>query len=621
MHARKAQAGVRETPGRGSCVAWGTLRVLGAALTIAARAGLAQEDAPADAPARPPAAAAQQNRPGQEPAPGGPLSPGSPLRTMLPKLAPGQSAPASGPIRIPLAGSPAAERLEIKQSDGLVSLVVRNVPVNSVLMALAQKQNLNIVCAENATAPVSVTLERVPLEYALNSIVSVAGCSWVQKNGIIYVTSVSAPGKLAAELQGRQVRVFRLDFASATDVEGAIKAMLSPVGKSFTILSRPSDNRKTEELVVVEDLPAYLRVIEDYIEQVDQPPRQVLIEAHVLSVNLQRDDNWGVNFQALIEQLGKAGGFQVRGFANPLAAQAFFFSVDRGDLDLLLEALATQTDAKTLAAPKVLVLNGQEARIQVGQQLGFRVTTTTETSTLENVNFLDVGVVLRVTPRVTRNDQVLMSVRPEVSTGRVSPVTGLPESDTTHVETNVMLPNGQGMVIGGLIQEKDTDTQQKVPVLGDLWLVGRIFQRRELRKQRQEIIIALVPRVIPAPLACDDRHATEVLRTQTPLLEGPLDRVHRPWEAVLPDAVQRPFRLEDVPAVDKCLRKRQGEPAPAAIYAEPYYAGERQPCPPGLYRPASLPEQTEWPLSDPGPEDRRASAEEAPFPPGHSEGL
>jgi hypothetical protein len=310
----------------------------------------------------------------------------------------------------------------------------------------------------------------------------------------------------------------------------------------------------------------------------------------------------------------------VTGFADPKAAQAFFFSVDRGDLKLLLEALATQTAAKTLASPKVLVINGQEAKIQIGQQLGFRVTTTTETSTLQNVNFLDVGVILKVTPRVTADNQVLMLVHPEVSKGQVNPLTGLPESDTTTVESSVMLPDGRGMVIGGLIQEKDTETQQKVPILGDLWLIGRLFQRHEIKKERQEIVIALVPRIVPSPLACDDRHSMEVLQAQTPLFEGPLDRVERPWDAKLPDAVENPFHLRDLPLMEQRVRRVCGPEGAEPAYAEPYYAGQRQPCPPpgriyGREYPSQgygLPAYLDRAVA-PGPGDR------APAPPAYPE--
>src|SRR5690606_21269919 len=140
------------------------------------------------------------------------------------------------------------------------------------------------------------------------------------------------------------------------------------------------------------------------------------------------------------------------GFANIDAGVASMIDVDSTDLKALIEVLQTTTDAKTLASPRVLVLNGQEARIQVGEQLGFRITTTTETSTLESVDFLNVGVVLTVTPRISRDGRVMMQVRPEVSSGRVNPDTGLPEEETTEVETDVMVQSGHGLIIGGLIK-------------------------------------------------------------------------------------------------------------------------------------------------------------------------
>jgi type II secretory pathway component GspD/PulD (secretin) len=451
---------------------------------------------------------------------------------------------------------------------------------DKVEVLLAQQQNLNIVCAENLRTSITVTLEKVPLSTALDSILAIAGCSWVRENDVIYVTSVSERSKLPPAVQGRQVRVFRLDFASATDVEKAVKGMLSPVGQCFTTISKATDNRQTQEIVVVEDVPAYLDTIAQCVAQIDQPPRQVMIEAHVLAVTLDSNDRCGVNLTALAKVLNHDMKFYAQGIANPTAPQAFFFSYDGSDLDLLIEALRTQSNAKTLASPKVLVLNGQEAKIQVGRQLGFRVVTTTETSSMETINFLNVGVVLTVTPRISRDGQVLMRVKPEVSKGEVNPDTGLPEEDTTQVETNILLPDGRGMVIGGLIQEKDIELQSKVPFFGDIYLVGKLFRRRELTKQRQEIIITLVPRIVPATLVCGDRHSMEVQKADTPLVDRNLERVYRPWDGMLPDAIENPAHLADLPAVKQHAARKYGPPCPdveapstACGESEPYYGG------------------------------------------------
>ena len=114
-------------------------------------------------------------------------------------------------------------------------------------------------------------------------------------------------------------------------------------------------------------------------------------EAYILEVELESDERWGVNFEHILNYTGSTATFFTRGFANPLAPQAFFTDIDGEKFNALLEWLQTTTDAKALATPKVLVVNGQTARIQIGDQLGYRVTTVTETSALESVDFLGLG--------------------------------------------------------------------------------------------------------------------------------------------------------------------------------------------------------------------------------------
>lgn len=475
-------------------------------------------------------------------------------------------------IRIPVATGGPSDRVQIKQSGGRISLSVHDVPLNRFLMLLGQQLGINIVCADHVSAPVSVTLTQVPLDDALTAICSITGCCWVQTNGVIYVSAVSSTSKLPAEAQGRQFRVFRLDYAAAKDVDAAVKSMLSAVGQSFVTEVRSQDNRRTQEVVAVQDLPAYLRSIEQCVTALDRAPRQVLIEAHVMQIDLKSDNVTGVNFSYLFSHLAQAK-ISVQDFATT-NAPGFLFTFDGTHLTAVVEALCTESRGKSLASPKVLVLNGQEAKFQIGKQLGYRVTTTTETSTMQSVNFLDTGKILKVTPRITADNQVLLHVKPEVSDGFIDS-DGLPQSNTTQVETDVMLPDGRGMVLGGLIEEKDNEEQQKVPFLGDLWLVGRMFQRRQVTKERVEIIICLVPRIVPERIACDDPHAAEVLRGESPLLNADLKRLDRPADGKLPDAVDNPWRLKDhLP--DHCKNNKAGEAYMSAgsTGSQPYYANE-----------------------------------------------
>lgn len=451
-----------------------------------------------------------------------------------------QDRPAGTMVQIPLAGS-APEGVRVESRGSKVSLVMRDAPLGEVLGVLAQQQGLNIVASEGIKAKVSATLSDVPLEEALTHILAVAGYTWVRQGNVIIVTAVASGNRVGPALQGRQLRVFSLDYVSAADLDTAIKGLLSPLGQSFTTQSTDTDARKTQELLVVEDLPQYLERIEQYVAQVDRAPRQVLIEANILAVELKDDVQHGINLGYLDKVGSPTFTLRTQGFADSKAlttgtSPAVFFSVAAADIQALVQALETVEDAKTLATPKVLALNGQQARIQIGQQLGYRVTTTTQTSTLEEVQFLAVGVVLRVTPWITQDNQVVMQVQPKVSTGQINPETKLPEEETTEVETSLMLPDGYGMVIGGLIQEEDLETQQKIPLLGDIWLVGRLFQNRKLTRRRTEIIITLVPHVVPYRPTRYQAECEQFQRATTPLVYGPLRENPRPGEPRVPDA-------------------------------------------------------------------------------------
>ena len=479
----------------------------------------------------------------QPPRPGGGTTSGQSTKTnQRPKWFPfaGASAPPADRVKIPLAGALPPGTVSVDHSSGLVTAVVRDTPLGDVLSALAIQRGLNLITSENITAQVSVTLQDVPFEEALTQILAVAGYTWVRQGNILIVTDLASSNNLAPHLQGREVKVFQLDYVAAVDADMVIKGLLSEVGQSFLSESIETDNRRTQELLIVEDLPPYLARIEDYIRQVDIPPRQVLIEAHILSVELTDDLKFGLNLEYL-DNITPSVTLRTQGFADAAkftkgSSPAFFFNLAAGDLGVLLEALETTTDAKTLATPKVLALNGQEARIQVGGRLGYRITTTTQTSTLESVDFLEVGVVLTVTPRITADGSVLMKVKPEVSTGEINLLTQLPESDTTEVATSLMLPDGHGMLIGGLIQESDSDTQEKIPILGDLWLVGRLFQQDEKKRKRSEIVIALIPHVVPYGPQRQQNECEQFERATTPLTYGPLLQTPRFGEPGFPDA-------------------------------------------------------------------------------------
>jgi type II secretory pathway component GspD/PulD (secretin) len=426
-----------------------------------------------------------------------------------------------------------------------VTLNIDNADVRTVFEMLARGYQMNILVAPDVEGSVTANVEGLSPDQTLQAIVKMCGLNMQQDEDIIYIYAADQIPNDA-----RQLRVFELDFARAVTLEATIQGLLSPVGNAYPTTLSETDNMQTQESIVVVDIPSVILQVERYLMQADQAPRQVMIEAHVLEVELKDDMVHGVNFAAILGGDLTVGSFGLADNIITRANPTFFAQIDGSDVKALLTVLETTTDSKTLASPRVQVINGQNARIQVGQQLGFTVATVTQTSTIQDVQFLETGVVLTVTPNISRDGRILMQVKPEVSDGVINPDTLLPEEETREVETSVLLDNHQGVIIGGLIQEKDRTVIKKLPWLGDVQYVGKLFQRREAVRSRTEIIVALVPHIIERCVQ-DERSAIDYERAATPLLQGALHRNCRPWDARLPDVVgddciKEPIRINHI---------------------------------------------------------------------------
>ena len=181
-----------------------------------------------------------------------------------------------------------------------VTLVVRDELLAVVLGMIAEQHGLNLVTGDEVAGRLTVTLKNVPLDDALDTILTANGYTWSRHHDILMVSSIATTTRMSPTAQGRVMRVFNLNFASATDVDLVIQGLLSPVGHSVVTVTSPDNTRRTREEIVVEDLPNYLARIEAYISQADVPPRQVHVEAHVLRVLLEDNTQHGVNINQLL---------------------------------------------------------------------------------------------------------------------------------------------------------------------------------------------------------------------------------------------------------------------------------------------------------------------------------
>jgi type IV pilus assembly protein PilQ len=441
---------------------------------------------------------------------------------------------------IPIAQPPQGPgQVQLQVKDNWVHLTTRNATVAEVLAMISSQMGLNIVTAEDLNQRVNVTLNGVLLEDALNAILSVNGLVWARQNNIITISTADPEKKLAPNVQGKAIQVFTLNYAMGEDINQVILGLLSPIGKSYVIKISQDEQRAAREQLIVEDLPPYIERIAQYISQVDIAPRQVVVEAHILQVALKDTNRHGVNFNQIARISNSRVNIQTLGFATE-AAPVAAMEIEGTDLTGWLECLKSTADTKTLASPKVAVVNGQEAKISVGGKLGYLLTTATQTAALQSVSFLDYGVMLTVLPIITEDGRVLMKVTPQVSTARINTTSKLPESEATEVTTYVMLNDGQAIVIGGLIKEEKNDNQSKIPFFGDIPLLGKLFRARSLVKERSEIIIALLPR-IAVPGDCESLHFDpQVVQASTPIMDRNLNPIDRSaWEGEVIGAAEK----------------------------------------------------------------------------------
>lgn len=442
-------------------------------------------------------------------------------------------------ILVPLQTLAPPENVNLHDSaDGLVNLIATGAELTSVLRMMADHHDLNLVLGPDVGGPVTVSIKGARLEEVLDAILGVAGFAWHRSDNLLYVTGSMATG-MDPKVQGRTVQVYQLDYVAAAEVQGVASGLLSPVGTAFISESDAADQLRTREALVIEDTPAAHVRIAEYLSQIDIAPRQVLVEAHVLQIALDEEERHGIDLRALTRLDGSSITLRGTGFTDVSeGTKALTLSIDGKDMNSVIELIRQQTNSRTLASPKLSVVNHQEAKIQIGQRLPYSVATTTQTTTVQSVEFLEVGIVLTVRPVITQDGHVLMQVLPKVSGGKITE-NGFPEEETTEVQTTILMPDGGGIIIGGLIREDDVHARAMVPGFSRIPILGHLFKRRTDDVRRNELVVALVTHVIPEAYGprCQevmelqqtlpDYAASELRMNQVPIIEydGPTTHV------------------------------------------------------------------------------------------------
>ena len=370
--------------------------------------------------------------------------------------------------------------------DRRVSMTMKDADLADVMDLISREQRVNVFVSTESIETVSFSLYDMSVPEAIRAIANAAGMAVEYYDGNYFVVEREEAGKYAPDAL-TQVRAFELQYVSAEEIESLLEPYLSEYGEITTFEDR--------NLFLVEDTPGFLRRIASLKRQIDQPPTQILIEAKILEITLTDEDSYGLDWSNLFDGAGGSGDFGTQGLTNPGSA-GFFFNFADPRFTAALNALTSQGRVRTLSSPKLMATENEESSVIVGDRRGYSVVTTINQVTTESIEFLESGVILRVTPSVDEDGQVMLEIHPEVSTGLIDPITGIPSQTTTEVTTRMIIPDGDTVFVGGLIKHRVDESKSGVPIVSRVPGIGRLFSKRNNTTTNTETIVLITPTVV-----------------------------------------------------------------------------------------------------------------------------
>ncbi|HFB8379008.1 TPA: type IV pilus secretin PilQ [Neisseria gonorrhoeae] len=413
-----------------------------------------------------------------------------------------------------------------------ISLDFQDVEIRTILQILAKESGMNIVASDSVNGKMTLSLKDVPWDQALDLVMQARNLDMRQQGNIVNIAprdellakdkaflqaekDIADLGALYSQnfqLKYKNVEEFRsilrLDNADTT---GNRNTLVSGRG---SVLIDPATNT-----LIVTDTRSVIEKFRKLIDELDVPAQQVMIEARIVEAADGFSRDLGVKFGATgrkkLKNETSAFGWGVNsGFGGgdkweaqtkinlPVAAAANSISLVRaissGALNLELSASESLSKTKTLANPRVLTQNRKEAKIESGYEIPFTVTTASGGGNSTNTELKKAVLGLTVTPNITPDGQIIMTVK----INKDSPAQCASGSNTIlcistkSLNTQAMVENGGTLIVGGIYEENNGNTLTKVPLLGDIPVIGNLFKTRGKKTDRSELLIFITPRII-----------------------------------------------------------------------------------------------------------------------------
>lgn len=416
-----------------------------------------------------------------------------------------------------------------------LSLNFQNIEVRAVLQLIADFTGLNLVASDTVGGSLTLRLKNVPWDQALDIILKAKGLAMRQAGNVMMVgpqEEIAAREKLELESQ-RQVEELaplrtefvQINYAKASDLAGLIQTgdnnLLSDRGNV-------SIDERTNTLIV-QDVASSLEAIRNMVAKLDIPIRQVMIESRIVNADESFTRDLGVQFgyskhsnqqaQADGELFAATGGTVGvgRDFGGatsfnagpdqllvnlPVAGATSGIGLAVGKvgsyiLQLELSALLAEGRGEDIASPKVITSNQTEAVIESGVEIPFQEASS---SGATSVSFKKAVLGLRVTPQITPDNRVLLDLKVSQDTRGSPDVLGVPPINTRNVSTQVLVDDGETVVLGGVYSQVDRTSSDRVPFFGELPVLGFLFKKNRVENSRSELLIFVTPKIIKEDL-------------------------------------------------------------------------------------------------------------------------
>ncbi|MBD3654551.1 MAG: type IV pilus secretin PilQ [Kangiella sp.] len=414
------------------------------------------------------------------------------------------------------------EREQPKYTGETLTLQFQDMDLKAILHTLGDFAGINIVISDDVQGSMALNLVNVPWDQALDIILKSKGLGKRQEGNVMMIAPADIiaqreqqeleANKQQEELAPLRTELIQVNYAKAAEIAGILQAGLgggSGDNNSVGILSERGSvtiDQRTNT-ILVQDVATKIEDVRRLVAQLDIPVRQVLIEARIVTADdgFARDLGSRFGVSDVMNSGEVNGDFNVNlPIANPAGSLGLSFArlQDGIVVDMELSALESENRGEVVASPKVITANQKEAYIKAGEEIPYLQGASSGAS---NVQFKEAVLELKVTPQITPDGRVILDLAITQDTRGENVIftnpdgggsAGAPAINTQEIGTQVLVDNGETIVLGGIFQHRTTYDESKVPLLGDIPLLGWLFKNTQREDTKQELLIFVTPKII-----------------------------------------------------------------------------------------------------------------------------